>query len=472
MNRIAKRVVSGVALGLICCLAIQTSAAAQSIDDLCVIRVGNADPGPNESGSGYYLGRNVHTLPGVAWPIVFRSLSPFRMDDEYALVRMVGDWPQGVGSLNIRFAAGDTEGSVIGTGDLGVYRLDPGKIEFRQIAAYRRGEKKSYKGVVRVDRMKATIVGGSEGLFVVANDELRPLPVTANVRPLIIGELIDLPTLGAIAWASAGGDVQIRWDSGLLEEVKAPRPFLHLRQIQELSNPDALILQFDQMTTVLPVHGKHEDRRLSTTHPTPWPDDRGGWLSKLLDQYLILPPNAGPLRRLGIKGLEDVPGATFSHGTMRDVSAIGAVLIQARQGMFLYDGQRVTRFETKEEVGDYSTVWNLTSIKRTFISNLKSVFEFTPDGQLRPVPLPTQLAPGPSIHMIELPGMQAGIFLAERGVFAIDANRGFVSVRGGEQISRARRTHPDSVIGSRNEFMLVDAAGLYVVTNRSSGKCQ
>lgn len=473
INRIAERVASGVALGLICCLAVQTPTAAQGIEDLCVVRVGNADPGPSESDSGYYLGRNVHTLPGVAWPIVFRSLSPFRMDDEYKLARMTGGWPQGVGSLNIRFALSDTAGSVIGTGGLGVYRLDPGNTEFRQISAYKRGEQKSYNGVVRVDRMKATIVGGSEGLFVVADDELRALPVTTTVPPWVISNLTDLPILGAIAWGSAQGNVQIRWDSGLLEEVKAPQPFLYLRGIQELSDPALLILQFDKLTTVLPVQGTPGNRRLSMIHPTPWPEDRG-WVSKLLSQYLVspTPPNSGPLRRLGVNGLEDVPGATFSSSTMSDVSAIGAVLIQAREGKFIYDGQRVTPFPTEKEVGDYRTVWDLPSIKRTFMTSLQSVFEFTPDRQLRRIPLPGQLEPGSWVHMVDLPGIRVGIFLAERGVFAVDANRGFALVRGGEQIERARPTNPERVIALRNELMFVNAAGLYVVTNRSSGKCQ
>jgi len=474
ISRIAERIASGVALGLICYLAVQTPTAAQGIEDLCVVRVGNTDPGPSESESGYYLGRNVHTLPGVAWPIVFRSLSPFRMDEEYTLTRMTGEWPQGVGSLSIRFAPGDTAGSVIGTGGLGVYRLDPGNTEFRQIAAYKRDEKKSYTGVVRVDRMKATIVGGSEGLFAVADNALRPLPITANVPPLVISNLTDLPILGAIAWGSAQGNVQIRWDSGLLEEVKAPQPFLYLRGIQELSDPAVLILQFDKMTTVLPVQGTPGDRRLSTIRPTPRPDDRGGWLSKLLGQYLVSPspPNSGPLRRLGVNGLEDVPGATFSRSTMSDVSAIGAVLIQAHEGKFIYDGQRVTPFPTEKEVGDYRTVWDLPSIERTFMTSLHSVFEFTPDRQLRRIPLPGQLEPGSWVHMVDLPGIRVGIFLAERGVFAVDANRGFALVPGGQQISRARPTRPDRVIALRNELMFVDAAGLYVVTNRSTGKCQ
>ena len=473
MSRIAERVASGVVLGLICCLAVHTPTAAQGIEDLCVVRVGNADPGPGENESGYHLGRNVHALPGVAWPIVFRSLSPFRMDEQYKLTRMTGEWPQGVGSLNIRFAPGDTAGSVIGTGGLGVYRLDPGMTDFRQIAAYKRGEKKSYTEVVRVDRMKSTIVGGTEGLFAVSDNALRPLPITASVPPLVISNLTDLPVLGAIAWGSAQGNVQIRWDSGLLEEVKAPQPFLHLRGIQELSDPALLILEFDKLTTVLPVQGKPGDRRLSKTHPTPWPEDRG-WVSKLLGQFLVspTPPSSGPLRRLGVNGLEDVPGATFSRATMSDVSAIGAVLIKAQEGKFLYDGQRVTRFPTEKEVGDYPIVWDLPSIKRTFMTSLRSVFEFTPDRQLRRIPLPGQLESGPWVHMVDLPGIRVGIFLAERGVFAIDANRGFALVPGGEQIARARPTRPDRVIALRNELMFVDASGLYVVTNRSNGNCR
>jgi len=454
-------------LGFSCLLGEPGISRAQYNDDLCVVRIKGSDPGPGEGGSSHRLARNVRSLPGVDWPIVFRhDISPsiWRIDTDYALVPMAGDWPRTFGSLFVRFAAGNMPGRVIGAADLSVHVLDPGTLEFRQIAAYERGERKFYQDVIRVDRMNATIVGGTEGLFVVEGDRLRPFDDVMK-RSTSVGRLTDLPKFGAIAWES-NASIFIRWDSGRFEEILTSGSALY--RIQELENPDLLVFQFHSRTEVLPVSGATGDRRISNIHPSPWPaSNRMGLASKVFGEYLLGPENdvSGHLQRLGRNGLEPVPGPVISKAELLDLTAVGLVLVRAAEGFFVYDGKELSRLEVGAELAGMAYGLDMPSIGRAFLKSLDSLFRITRDKRVERVALPTDFDAA-GAQFVDMPARKAALALTERGVFAVDGDMTIKRVSGGEKVVRGTVAHPDSVIPVRNELMLADHTGMYVVTGK------
>lgn len=466
-SRGARSCLYAAGLGFLCLLGTPATSHAQQIDDLCIVRIKGSDPGPGEGGSAHRLALNVRSLPGVAWPIVFRhaiSPSAWRIDSARELVPMAGDWPRNFGSLFLRFAAGDRPGKVIGVADLSVHVLDPGQLEFRQIATYERGERKFYLDVIRVDRINATIVGGTEGLFVVDGDKLRPLDDVTK-RPTSMNRLTDLPKFGGFAWASSGS-IFIRWDSGLFEQIRTSATALF--RIEELENPDLLVLQFHSGTEVLPVSGAPGERRISAIRSSPWPpSNRMGFASKVFDAYLLGPDNnaAGPLQRLGRNGLEPVPGPVISKARLHDLTAVGLVLVQAAEGFFVYDGKVLSRLDVGAELADKSYGLDMPSIGRAFLKVPDSLLQITRDKRVERVALPADLDIA-GARFADMPARKAALALAERGVFAIGADLTIRRVSGGENVVRGLVAHPDSTIPIRNELMLADRTGMYVVTDK------
>lgn len=455
-------------LGFLCLLVAPANSRAQHIDDLCVIRIKGSNPGPGEAGSSHRLALNVRSLPGVDWPIVFRhdiSPSAWRIDTGHALVPMAGSWPQTFGSSFIRFAAGDLPGKVVGAADLSVHVLDPGKLEFRQIATYKRGEAKFYLDVIRVARMNATIVGGTEGLFVVEGDTLRPFDDVMK-RSTSVATLTDLPKFGAIAWASKTS-IFVRWDSGRFEEILRPGSALY--RVEELENPDLLVFQFHSGTEVFPLTGPAGDRRISTIHPDPWPtSNRMGLVSKVFGAYLLGPDNDAPgqLQRLGRNGLESVPGPVISKAILQDLTAIGLVLIRAAEGFFVYDGKELSRLEVGTEFANQAFGLDMPSIGRAFVKTPDSLLQITREKRVERVALPGDFNAAGASFFVDMPTRKAALALTEHGVFAMNANLTIKRVSGGENIVRAMISHPDSVIPVRDELMLADRTGMYVVTDR------
>lgn len=194
-----------------------------------------------------------------------------------------------------------------------------------------------------------------------------------------------------------------------------------------------------------------------------------GFASKVFNAYLLGPDDnaAGPLQRLGRNGLEPVPGPVISKARLHDLTAVGLVLVQAAEGFFIYDGKELSRLDVGADIADKAYGLDMPSIGRAFLKAPESLLQITPDKRMERVALPVDVDLA-GAQFVDMPAQKAALALAERGVFAIGADLTVKRVSGGENVMRGSIARPDSTIPIRNDLMLADRTGMYVVSDRQA----
>lgn len=463
-----------VALAVLLLLGGVLPASAQGVDDLCVVRVKKDDLGPGEAGSPHRLARGVRMMPGLDWLLLYRYQSTpsiWRIDNTRTLVPMEGEWPKQFGSLFMRFAAGDVPGRVIGLDSDGIYSLDPGTFVFRSIASYPRRSGKFFTDILRVERLRLTFVGGTEGLFVVEGDELRPLGA-GTTQPTI--GLVDLPFFGGIAGVGTDGGLHIRWDDGRVERVLEGDQDPPSR-LRELPGHSKIVVLSQRRAAIVTVDGSPAERRVGRVEIA-WSTDPRRHKSDVRQLitsgggYLLKPTlGPGPLMRLGSNGLEVVPGARFAMGSMdymRELSSIGLVQIQATDGTYIYDGISVVRLAT-ETVGLSKLRWvaDWPSVGLSFDFGLDGGVQILRDKTLRRLDLPFASDNG-SPRQAEMAASQVGILFASRGVFGVGRDGVVRAIRGGADIEYGWPEFPSGVVSATGDLLFSDKKGLYMIIDR------
>lgn len=457
--------------------------SAQGVGDLCVVRVKKDDLGPGERGQPYRLGRSVHVMPGPDWPLLFRyEIEPsiWRIDETRTLVPMSGAWPRLVGSLFVRFAAGDRPGRVVGVGFDGIYSLDPGTFEFRRIVAYPRELGWTFTNVVRIERLDKTIVVSSQGLFAVEGDTLVPFEGSPGHG---VVNLVDLPSIGGLFWAGAGGGY-IRWDDGRVERVvesdESDPP-----AARELPAANKVIYFFSWRTLSASVDRSAGTPRVAkpevvwSVKPATKAERPRTLTSRALEAYLFKPFGTnGPLMRLTRDGVEPVPGQTFTMGVpsyMWELASVGLVAIQSSDDLLLFDGGEVSRLPISEsDRSGVARFVDFPSVGRAFLFGKGADKEIMRDKTLKEAGRP--FAADDHLNWsAEMPSSRIGVLFRESGVYGVGPSGDIAPIPGGSGVSRGMPTYPSSFLSATGSLLFTSSSGMHMIVDRrrtGDARCQ
>jgi hypothetical protein len=177
-------------------------------------------------------------------------------------------------------------------------------------------------------------------------------------------------------------------------------------------------------------------------------------------------------RHLTPRGMEDIPGGDIAlvkqmFGNIQDLSAIGQTLIVGRDGLFLYQGDKIVpvRGSGRERVGELQNVraYDLPSIGRAIIRIGARHFELTRNGTF--AELSTKF---PGEENVAQPFFEdwpdAGVALVATsvGLFALDRNLNAVSISGSDLL---RLDFLDFIakISRTGEMIIEQSEGLFLV---------
>jgi hypothetical protein len=149
-------------------------------------------------------------------------------------------------------------------------------------------------------------------------------------------------------------------------------------------------------------------------------------------------------RRLTPSGFEDVAGGDiglpypqiFPYGLIEDLTTIGRTLIEGRDGLFLYDAEKITPVVggDRRTIGELPWVYDLPSIGRVLVATRNGMFELTKSGTLvaLSMPFPTDGLPLPDVT--DWPESGVALVSTRAGLFTIDSDLEATPVFGGDAV--------------------------------------
>jgi hypothetical protein len=182
-------------------------------------------------------------------------------------------------------------------------------------------------------------------------------------------------------------------------------------------------------------------------------------------------------QRYGPAGFEDIEGGDvgtvelFPKGWFRDLPTLGVSLIQGRERLYLYDGQRITpvRGSEKGVIGQTPFVHELSGIGHVLVTSDRGGFELRRDGSLLPLSGPLgEIYPAYSwILFADWP--EAGLALAStrQGLLAIDRDLRWMPVEGAEEGGFHFGGPPFGTVPSTGDLLLSRSGDLYLAIDES-----
>jgi hypothetical protein len=194
-------------------------------------------------------------------------------------------------------------------------------------------------------------------------------------------------------------------------------------------------------------------------------------------------------RRLTPSGFEDIAGGdiglpdpqTFPYGSIDDLTTIGRTLIEGRDGLFLYDAEKITPVVGGERriIGERPQVYDLPSIGRVVVATRNGMFELTKAGTLVALSMPFPADGLPLPDVTDWPESGVALVSTRAGLFTIDSDLKATPVLGGDTVGfgglkPATGVNPATgemvLTGSRALFLAVDAERSHDGTCRQAQK--
>jgi hypothetical protein len=358
--------------------------------------------------------------------------------------------------------------------------LRPGTRRFEVISGDSPQHQGFFGGPFVLPRRKETIIL-SKGLpLVVEDSSLRPWLSSEQLNQLApkgIASLLDIPSFPATVVIDK--DMQV----SVLDENNS------WHRVTSLPKDDfgALVFDVPDASTALLMTAKSVvalRKGGSTTSPSFRADtlrttkaigaSAPFHRTRLFGHVLTFLPE-GHWRRLTASGFVEIPGGDiglgrpdlFPNGRLQDLATLRRTLVEGRDGLYLYDGARMTRIpdSDRDRLGELPSVYDLPSIGRVLIAGRRGLFELSREERLVPVRMPFPSEGLPALQFADWP--EAGVALAatQRGIFVIDQDLNAVSIPGGDQVdlgSRITWTVPNPntgepvLVGNRGMFIAID----------------
>jgi hypothetical protein len=417
--------------------ALVSPAFADELSNLCTVPVKQGVPTKADRGRVDLMADTVRMLPGVPRPIIYSRLrhdGAWTVSQDDAFVPLGGSFPQ---DFFDKFALEPDTGRVIGKGGLGLYVLEPGETQFRQLLATRDSPLRDIRDVTYVPRLRAVVISAVNGLYRLRGDLIEPFPDAGKDNTGDVSRIFDLPGHNALVLQMVGGGLLVRYDNGQVIELYKFERSNYALAVHEMSDTGRLLIESSREQLEVTFPTESETLRQPRVRVL-WSRDGSTSLpkqfSRATNRYVVLGRPAGPfgllgkhgLEYLGRSGLEAVPGGDFPQRRyvpiMRDLPTRGVVLIPGEDRLYVYDGNKVipVPHSSTGEIGDKVRIDELPSIDKVLLTTDRGVFEFTAERSVVPIALPFAATLGDFLTYAEMPASHTGLIFSTRGLFGID----------------------------------------------------
>lgn len=180
----------------------------------CTVPVRNGHPTDEDYGQSFRMIFKFVMLPGVRKPVLYpwRRNGAWTIDDQDAFVPFTGEFPSN--SIHDSFERDPKSGRIIGVGLEGVFAIEPGELEFKNVIR---------KGGLKInDPRPATFIPRLNGFMFLATNGLYIIDRNLNIsqlrldNPLVLtnpGGIVDLPGIKSVL-INDKSRVYIRTDDG------------------------------------------------------------------------------------------------------------------------------------------------------------------------------------------------------------------------------------------------------------------
>jgi hypothetical protein len=467
----------------------QLAIAQQVSERFCVVAVLDGAPTPADKGDTWRISQFALKIPGMSAPVF---VSPNRsgqwtIDQSPRLVRYDGPFPKSFLDQGSWARESWSSRVVAATYGGGISVLEPGADKFVQIGgpSYFHGGT-WYYGVYVLPRRRLTLIIPSNGQPLVADGQtLRPWFTANALRELGIRgvkSVKDAPSLRATIVLDVSGHLRAFNDDDTWSEITSIDD-KDTGQVIDTGDPAAVL--FEAARSVLAIRrvlDRGSNQFVTTTLATAAFNAGTRIMASLLLHQVLTYDGAWlhvwpRWRRLGPDGWVDMDGGdvgmafadTGAAGNHHDLPSLRRGVIQGREGLFLYDGARITPVANSgsNRVDKFANIHDLQSIGRVIVTSKQGLFELTADGALldRGMPFPVEGLFEPAIT--DWPEAGVAILSTKIGVYVVDRNLNAAPVRGGDQVGfQGWWLAPRPVLSAgATELVLTAKSGLFVVVD-------
>jgi hypothetical protein len=176
--------------------------------------------------------------------------------------------------------------------------------------------------------------------------------------------------------------------------------------------------------------------------------------------------------RLTPSGFEDIAGGdiglpnpqTFPYGWIDDLTTIGRTLIEGRDGLYLYDGEKITPVlgGDRRTIGELPRVYDLPSVGRVVVATRNGLFELTKAGALVELSMPFPVDGLPLPEVTDWPESGVALVSTRAGLFTLDSDLKATPVHGGDAVSFGRLNPATGVNPATGEMVLTGSRALFL----------
>jgi hypothetical protein len=478
----------------------EPSAYADAVDlRFCVVPVKDGVPTATDINEAWRITNVHHRIPGLP-SLIFTPQNrggQWTIDANRRLVPYNGLFPRTFFDRG-RWVLEPWSSRVVAVTTFGgISFLRPGGTRFEEFDHGRTGPT---LGVYLLPRRHLTVVTSSQsGPLIVGERELTPWFSTEQLSAHNVHGIFsihDAPSLNAAIVLDLDGNVHVltdddQWfqvgtlsrnDHGIVFDAPGSNGALYRTGsstlfIHQVDHAPGLRFRADVLRST-PAFGAGQVFPVAKLFGQVLTFSSGGWFG-LRERW----------RRLTLSGFEDIAGGdiglsdprTFPYGRIDDLTTIGRTLIEGRDGLFLYDGQKITPVLGGDRpiVGKGPLVYDLASIGHVVVATRNGMFELTKAGTLVALSMPFPADGLPLPDVIDWPESGVALVSTRAGLFTIDSDLKATPVLGGDAVSfgwlnPATDVNPATgemvLTGSRALFLAVDAQRSHDGTCREAQK--
>ncbi|HEY8564755.1 MAG TPA: hypothetical protein VIL65_04590 [Beijerinckiaceae bacterium] len=452
-----------------------------------IIPVADSAPTEADVGDAWRLVTNVFNIPGLPGPV----FTPNNRGGEWTildrrLVRYEGSYPKSFldrGNLVTEPWSGRKVAVTYATGALSV--LPTGANAFSTVP---RPEalRQNPRGPYLLPRAQATLVVSDGQAYVVEANSIRPWERQEELRAKGIPgvrSVHDAPSIRATVVVDMNQALHVLADEGTwttnVDELNKD----DYGSVTDVPRANAVL--FMANTLVLSIHrsgrGGFTARTLATkkTYGASFPFLRSAIFGDVL-RY-----GAGNFfdfgerwRRIGPEGWQEIPGGDVgihrpgpnATGRIQDLPTLGRTLIFGREGLHLYDGERMIPVPDSgaAHLGDFPRIYDLSAIGRVVVSTSKGLFELGRDGRLAALRMPFSTEGLSPPDLADWPHGGVGVVSTREGIYLLDRDLNPERAAGGELIAAGLQPTLGENPGT-GELMLLSSRGLALLVDAERG---
>jgi hypothetical protein len=459
--------------------------AEQQSSRFCIVPIGDGVPTAADVGQAWRITNVSFGIPGLP-SLVFTPQNrggQWTINANRRLVPYVGPFPRTFFDRS-QWALEPWSSRVVAVTTFGgVSFLKPGTAGFKEFDNGRSG---TFRGVYVLPRRNLTVVTSSKGTPLIAGETaLTPWLSSEDMSAHNVHGVYsvqDAPSLKAAVILDLDGNVHVLTDDDQWFQVGTLNKDDHGTVVDVPSSKGVLYVAGNSVLFIHKVGNQERaEFRADILRSTPANGQTVFPVSRLFGQVLTF-DSAGLFgfhkrwRRLTPNGFEDIAGGdvglpdppTFPHGQIKDLSAIGRTLIEGRDGLFLYDGERLTPVVggDRQTTGKLPSVYDLPSIGRVVVATRNGMFELTKSGALVALSMPFPADGLPEPEIADWPESGVALVSTRLGLFTLDTDLKASPILGGDSVgfgwlNPATGVNPATgemvLTGSRALFLAVDA---------------